>query len=203
MSKGGAFEREICKRLSLWWSEGKRDDIFYRTSASGARWTARKKAGKSTANEHGDMGYTDPSGKKLCDRWIVEMKTGYAKRRTVSGRTQWCVLDILDGTEKAPTLVEFWNQVTEGAAYTGREPVLIFRRNMKQACIAFRLLYFTNRLVDHFGYPECKDVRVKVDRHEPYHYDREIIIFKLDDFLEWIPDIRPALVNKMPKGAGK
>jgi hypothetical protein len=198
MAKGGAFEREICKRLSLWWTEGKRDDIFYRTSASGARATQRRKVGKTTANEHGDMGYTDPSGKKLTERWVVEMKTGYAKRRTKTGRTQWCTLDILDGAENTPVLIDFWLQVTEEAEHTGREPVLVFRRNMKQACIAFRLVYF-QQLLAHFGDCGRDHQRVHTIDHRLHSYDQNIVILNLSDFLEWIPDIRAALVIKQPK----
>ena len=29
--KGSAFEREICKKLSLWFTENERDDIFFRS----------------------------------------------------------------------------------------------------------------------------------------------------------------------------
>jgi hypothetical protein len=49
MAKGSSFEREIAKLLSLWWSEGMRDDVFYRSHASGGRFTMRRKSGKDTA----------------------------------------------------------------------------------------------------------------------------------------------------------
>lgn len=188
MAKGSAFEREICKKLSLWWSGGERDDIFYRTSASGARWTARKKTGKTTVNEQGDMSYSDPSGKLLMDNWSVEMKTGYAKGRSASGsRIHWCVLDIIDGKENQPMLVKFWKQTADGAG--DKEPVLIFRRNQKQTCIVISHMYYMD-LVSHFGSMIHGSVRVDLS---DYHFDYVVVIMKLDHFLDWILDIREAL----------
>lgn len=44
--KGSVFEREICKALGRWWTDGERDDIFWRTAGSGARATCRLERGK-------------------------------------------------------------------------------------------------------------------------------------------------------------
>ena len=35
--KGSEFEREMCKCLSLWWTDSKRDDVFWRSAQSGGR----------------------------------------------------------------------------------------------------------------------------------------------------------------------
>jgi len=75
--KGSAFERKICKELSLWWSKGKRDDIFWRTSGSGARSTVRSKKNKQTFGQGGDVQAADPIGQPLIDVFNIEMKTGY------------------------------------------------------------------------------------------------------------------------------
>jgi len=76
-SKGSRFEREVCKSLSKWWSNGKRDDIFWRTAGSGARATVRRKSGKKTFGQYGDMQATDPIGQPFIDKCVVEMKRGY------------------------------------------------------------------------------------------------------------------------------
>ncbi len=60
MPKGSNFEREICKLLSLWWTNDKRDDIFWRTSGSGARATTRSKTKQKTFGQYGDVQATDP-----------------------------------------------------------------------------------------------------------------------------------------------
>lgn len=79
MAKGSSYEREVCKKLSLWWTHGKRDDVFWRSSNSGGRATMRGKAGKRTAGSYGDIAATDPIGKPLIDLFTIELKRGYNK----------------------------------------------------------------------------------------------------------------------------
>ena len=76
-SKGANFEREVCKILSLWFTQGKRDDIFWRTSGSGARAKTRMKQGMKTFGQYGDVQATDPIGQPLIDLCIIEIKRGY------------------------------------------------------------------------------------------------------------------------------
>lgn len=89
--KGSSFERQICKELSLWWTKGKRDDIFWRTSGSGARATVRKKSKLQTFGQTGDIQATDPLGQPLIDLCSIEIKRGYSK---------FTIADMLD---KSPT----------------------------------------------------------------------------------------------------
>lgn len=77
-AKGGAFERLICKKLSLWWTNGKRDDVFFRTASSGGRATQRSKQGKKTFGQYGDIQAADPIGQPLIDLCVIECKNGYA-----------------------------------------------------------------------------------------------------------------------------
>jgi len=78
MAKGSGFEREVAKALSMWWSSYERDDIFWRSSNSGGRATARRKRGKTTQGQAGDIAATDPVGAPLM-RWLsIECKDGYS-----------------------------------------------------------------------------------------------------------------------------
>lgn len=77
--KGSKFERDICKQLSLWWTENERDDIFWRTAGSGARAKVRGRKGKDTSGQHGDIAATDPIGAPLIDLITIELKRGYSK----------------------------------------------------------------------------------------------------------------------------
>ena len=79
MAKGSNFEREICKQLSLWWTDGKRDDIFWRTSASGAMAKVRSKTKQKTFGQYGDVQAIDPIGQPLMDLVTIELKRGYTK----------------------------------------------------------------------------------------------------------------------------
>lgn len=83
MSKGGSYENEIAKRLSLWFTDGKRDDVFGRSDGSGSRFTSRLKKGKKTANQHGDITFTDAIGEPLIAIWSIEVKTGYSGKKKI------------------------------------------------------------------------------------------------------------------------
>lgn len=112
-SKGSDYEREICERLSRWWTNGKRDDIFYRSSGSGARATARSSRGKQTAHQHGDVACTDPCGALLTDLFNIEIKRGYSdatshelldrSQRTLPGWYEQWVVHCIEGCRSAGT----------------------------------------------------------------------------------------------------
>jgi hypothetical protein len=76
MAKGSNFEREVAKQLSLWWTGGSRDDIFWRSCISGGRATQRKKFGKATYGSYGDIAAVDPIGEPLLRMWTIELKRG-------------------------------------------------------------------------------------------------------------------------------
>lgn len=78
-SKGSRFERDFSKQLSLWWSDGHSDDLFWRTSQSGGRATTRRKKGKGTRGHVGDICATDETGAQLLKYVTFELKRGYSR----------------------------------------------------------------------------------------------------------------------------
>lgn len=77
MGKGSEFERAFSKELSLWWTDGERDDIFWRSSQSGGRATTRAQRGRRTATQSGDICAIDPIGQPLIAVMTLELKRGY------------------------------------------------------------------------------------------------------------------------------
>lgn len=127
MGKGSGFEREMCKKFSLWWTNGTRDDIFWRTAGSGARATTRfRKSGKSTYANSGDLLAVDPIGKPFTDIFTVEMKRGYKN---------WSIMDLVDKSKKAkePTISLFLKQALMGANRPDcyNYPLLLTRRDQR------------------------------------------------------------------------
>lgn len=68
--KGSAFEREVCKKLSLWVSEDRRHDLFWRSAMSGGRATVHGTA----VRQVGDIAATALEGHRLTDRYAIECK---------------------------------------------------------------------------------------------------------------------------------
>jgi hypothetical protein len=130
MAKGADFERDISRTLSLWWSHGERDDIFWRTSMSGGRATVRRKAGKATAYQAGDITATDPIGAPLIKATVIELKRGYGR---------YCVLDTLDSRNVTTTVLGgFIAQVQEELKQAGiRNFLLICKRDGRSPFVLF------------------------------------------------------------------
>ena len=200
MAKGGSFEREISVLLSKWWTEGERDDIFGRSDGSGGRFTARKKKGKDTANQGGDITFIDSIGEPLVAAWSIEAKTGYGTKKKIKDKDgevvsketiRWDVLDFLDSKQKEPVLQKMWTQCRRDAELTNREPILIFRRNGRAPCICFYKCYL-GKLLSCFGMPSCGVLSLTT-----YDYEADsLCMMKLSDFFEWIPNIRAALKRR-------
>ena len=128
--KGGAFERLICKQLSLWWTYGKRDDVFWRTAGSGARATARSKRGRGTKNQYGDVQATDPIGQSLIDLCTIEIKKGYGRN------SYFDLIDKLPNETKQP-YKKFIQQAIEQYEQAETEWwLLITKRDYKETLIA-------------------------------------------------------------------
>jgi hypothetical protein len=127
-NKGGAFERLICKKLSLWWTDGKRDDIFARTASSGGRATQRSKKNLTTFGQYGDIQAADPIGQPLIDLAVIECKDGYASNS---------IADLLDKEPRHNPLYEqFIKQARQSNCESDSEYwLLIARRRGRQIMV--------------------------------------------------------------------
>ena len=73
-SKGAAFERLICQRLSKWLSGDQRDDLFWRSAMSGGRATIGARLGMIRKQQAGDITAVDPLGHALTGCYYIECK---------------------------------------------------------------------------------------------------------------------------------
>lgn len=130
-NKGFPYEREICYLLSDWWSRGKRDDVFWRSSTSGARATTRAKKNKRTAGQSGDICATDPSGLPMTDVFAIECKRGYNKASP---------LDVIDRrrVDKEQAVESWVAQARTASQRMGTLTfLLIWRRDGHESCVGF------------------------------------------------------------------
>ncbi|MDR0392078.1 MAG: hypothetical protein LBH59_09235 [Planctomycetaceae bacterium] len=128
-SKGSAFEREVCRKLSLWWTHNERDDVFWRASQSGGRATTRSKRGKSTANSAGDVAYLDAIGKPLLDDVCIEIKRGYTAQSDTTG-----LIDMLP-LNRQPLLYKFIEQAKKSQQNAGAMYWMLIQKRDKRELI--------------------------------------------------------------------
>lgn len=115
--KGGAFEREVCKALSLWVSHGRREDLYWRSAMSGGRATLGARKGKDLAHQAGDITAVHPDGHALTNHFYIECK--HVKNLDFG---QF----LVKGTGK---LAKFWKTCKKEALKHKRQPVIIAKQN--------------------------------------------------------------------------
>lgn len=126
--KGSAYERKICKQLSMWWTDGERDDVFWRSSNSGGRAKVRSRQGKGTHGQYGDITATDPIGEPLLQAFTIELKRGY------SG--DFCELIESMPTKRPKQWERFFRQVEEDTENAQSLTwMLIWKRDRKEALL--------------------------------------------------------------------
>jgi hypothetical protein len=115
-AKGSSFEREICRRLSLWVSKEKRVDLFWRSAMSGGRATVRRKQGQDI-RQAGDICSVSPEGHALTDQYYIETKSYRALQID-----RFILIN-------SGTLARFWKKTREEADKYYKEPMLIAKQN--------------------------------------------------------------------------
>lgn len=145
--KGSSFERGVCVELSKWWSDDKHEDIFWRTSTSGARATTRQKKGQRTSNQHGDVCAIDTDGQPLIDLLTIELKRGYAKNS---------IQDLIDRLPTAAAQeIEVWinKAIISRKASGSRSWIIIMRKDRRKALVLMPSVLFTRLFpngIDHY-----------------------------------------------------
>ena len=168
-NKGSNFEREICKQLSLWWSDDKDEDIFWRTAGSGARATTRAKKGKKTYGNDGDIQAVNPIGEPLMKVCNIELKRGYSKHT---------ITDLIDKPKKAKKQMyeKFIEQTIEENTNSGAKYwMLITKRDRREALV----------LIPHWFYKKLKSICVTLNLQSfvKISMNYSIYVLRLYDFL--------------------
>jgi len=116
--KGAANERLVCRQLSLWVTNGKREDIFWRSAMSGGRATVAKRKGVHLAAQSGDISSIDKQGHPLTEDFYIETK-----------HVRDIALDrfILTGTGP---LMRYWQTACREARSYRKRPLLIIKQNL-------------------------------------------------------------------------
>ena len=120
--KGQGWERDLSRRLSLWVSNGKSKNVFWRSRASGAFSTNRMKAGKAALRgQVGDISLLDQEseeGKWFLSRFAIEAKFERPK-------------NMWPGAEGWLRYEKYWHKITKEATSAKVLPWLILKTNFQ------------------------------------------------------------------------
>jgi hypothetical protein len=188
-NKGFNYEREIAKRLSEWWTGGKRDDIFWRGSGSGGRATTRTRRGKKTANSYGDILVQDSSGFPLMDLITFELKKGYTNDHIHA------MIDRMDS--HVPQTYEVW---IDKAIDTHRAAesfcwMIIQRRTKRQEMVFFPLRLWRHIESEFLGCSPFLKLSMKIRTKRGY---RRITIVGMT-LHSFLVNVRPKKIRNLAK----
>lgn len=171
--KGSAWERDLCRLLSLWWSEGEDDGLFWRTSGSGSRATVRSRKGGTAHGQHGDIGPTHPLVEPLFTLLTIEAKKGY---------NNLDLLSLVDGGQAVGNhLLEQWIAQAKQSSEDASVPHywIIFRRDRHSPMSLIDKALF-QRLRSSLGpYPSTGSSFLCRSHGESF------CLFPLEEFLLW------------------
>jgi len=122
--KGSSFEREICRKLSLWVSEGNSDDLYWRSAMSGGRATVRTKKGQKTTHGQGDISSVTPEGSILTDNFVIECKN-------------YNSIGFSNFLYNKGVLKEIWSKLLKESIESNKHPLLVIKENRKPVLVCF------------------------------------------------------------------
>jgi hypothetical protein len=185
--KGAEFERDVCKKLSLWVSHGKREDLFWRSAMSGGRATVGRKKGKDHAKHAGDISATHPDGHALTDHWYVECKS-VADLKVDS----WLLKEEGD-------LAKFWRVAIEQAEAHKLRPMMIVKQNRGEVLLIVPAPNAAGS--NHLNYAACL-ARLHKPKADIYLFDAVIA----KEFKPWKADdptfLKPGEIARIMKSEG-
>jgi len=161
--KGSGFERDISRFLSKWWSNGERDDLF---------WRNRTKVTSKTPNakhQLGDICATSSLGIPFIEVFNIECKRGYNKINP---------FDLI--IFRKSKFITFCDQVINDSKLSNRIPLLILKQDRKEALV----------IIDRM---DLLSLEYYIGKHEKIDYYIELVIkastyciFTMKDFFDFM-----------------
>ena len=159
-AKGSSFEREVCKKLTLWVTGQDNPYVFWRSPSSGAVATISQ-----SSNVCGDIIAIKEEGNFFTEIFSVECKDGYPDADMMK----------LFKNNKNDTIHEFWKQCINDARTADKEGMMIFRKKGYPIIVGIENHTFLAELM-----------KSKIKKHIIVSYDSElpnIVFFEIDTFL--------------------
>jgi len=126
---GNTWEREFCKDLSLWWTKGRDDRVFWRSDSSGAV--------KGVSELAGDVKAIKQIGYPLIDHVIIETK------RT---KDTDVLLEVVR-RGKSSKIGKWWDKLLVESDKWKRDPMLVIKLVNRTVICIYRVGYLVE--IDH------------------------------------------------------
>lgn len=123
--KGSAWEREVCRQLSLWIGEGARTDLFVRNVISGGQFTVRSRQGDS-AGVPGDVMAAHPLSYRFLSLFSIECKHHASLNLTGF---------LHDARMDRSFLAQTYNKAEKQANQLALQPLIIAKENHRPAWV--------------------------------------------------------------------
>ena len=199
--KGQNFEREESRFLSLWWTDGEIDDIF---------WRQRVKITSKTPHAErqlGDITAVHTIGLPFVEMFNVELKAGYSRQTTKQAKKNndkrnekrikngkepkslsvrnipWDLLDVIDSNKIDDSLeiIQFWNQCESDAELSGRIPLLIFKRDFHLPVVVINGNSFGwSEIINYKNNLKSRKINLFLSKN------KELTFYRHEDFFEWL-----------------
>lgn len=125
--KGASFERGVCKKLSLWISEGESTGLFWRSAMSGGRATITLKKDEKLQSQAGDVSAIDEQGHKFISTFFVECK-------------HYSNLNIESAVlKRTGNLINFWKKLQVDAEKYEKRPFLVAKQNFVRPLLGLKI----------------------------------------------------------------
>ena len=129
MGKGGDFERQVSKDLTIWLTGKRKPYKFWRMPASGGLATIHEEC----SDLSGDIRCLDDDGGFLTDLFSIECKSGYPKT------SFWQHFKNI----KTFNLRDFWIQCCDDARKSDKYPMLIYRKKGRKPVVGIDMIVFS------------------------------------------------------------
>ena len=138
--KGSQFERDICKKLSLWISNNQNENLLWRSAMSGGRSTVMGKQGKANKEQCGDISAVGEEGHLLTDKVYLELKfyKDLGLKNFFIGETS--------------KLTEFWKTTVKNADTNDKIPLMVVKENRYPAIVITTRTFFKKVVLARKGF---------------------------------------------------
>ena len=171
-SKGAAFERIVCRDLSLWLTNGERADVFLRNVASGGRFTVRAKKDDPEHGMPGDVMAGHPTAFRFLEIFLVEAKC----------HADMGLVKFLYDTDGTSSLYKIVSKARNEAKHAGKlRPLIVMKENRHDP------LLLTDSMTGEVALTACS--RIGQPTYHRLHSD-EFYLFSFPEFLSLCQPLR-------------